>query len=64
LFEELALNKTSVSIYLDEHTPPLRGVLIRYNKSKKLLVLQSGVLVPEIFILKIEVEEPVSANKP
>jgi hypothetical protein len=64
LFEELVLNKQTVKVYLIDQHEPLCGVVMRYNRQKGLLVLDPHVVIPEKYILKIEVEEPMHTFRP
>lgn len=55
MFEELALYKTPVRIYLHHQEEPLCGTVTRYDPKKGMLHLHPRVVVPEQYVMKIEI---------
>lgn len=55
MFEELALHKTPVRIYLHHQEEPVCGTVIRYDQKKGMLFLHPHVVVPEQYVMRIEI---------
>ncbi len=64
MFEELVLFKTPVRIYLHNQEKPLCGIVIRYDQKRGMLILHPRVVIPEKYVLKIEVIESSSISTP
>jgi hypothetical protein len=64
MFEELVLYKTPVRIFLSNQEEPLCGTVIRYDQKKGMLILHPRVVIPEKYVLKIEINDQPTVSKP
>ena len=63
MIEELVWRKNRVRLHLAEGSRSVTGRITRYDARKGLIRLDSGILVPEPWVLKIEVLDEEDGGK-